>query len=801
MNGQMIWESMGLTHRTGIQNYDTRMFAQQGYSERLGFGEIWLSRDDYWHQYQDSPTQAHEFGQLEYGEGSFQSWDGAAVEWVLRSSHPPYDQSPDGMYQAHLPMELLQKRRYPGFMERTFFSKYMHVRDRLMVRGGGGVELLELINDVDVERPLTCYLFGMTNSPGEVRQDGPHAIQIVEHDNHGHLKYSMSVSLPITRCGFTQDYQQWERIRRKAGGLFPPEGSRLVSETGRIYFILELQVVLPPLQCLEITTGIRYVDRLDGELIPDHRPITNATELFEANRLDWEQFYETQMPQITCDQPEYAREIHYLFTVNRLNAMRARGIFRGQSIYCGKYLRGVVPTDSAGGAAAAGWLRGHLAEEAIQSIFDAQFKNGLVSQIGVAGGAHLAEGGFEHVRNPAETIPPPEKARSNAPITGLLAYDIYRRRGDERFIQALTLPLQKWIDWWFSSERDPDGDGLCDFIGNMESSLDDTLRTADGRVTAIELNVYLYATLIRLGELWQAQGDANQATQCRQRADRLKKQINALCWNEQDGFYYDLAGGKQTGVMTAAAFQTLATDIPDQHQVEALIRHLLNPNEFWTTMPASGVAKSALPNTRGSSLWDYWNMFNMTWFTLEGLWQRGYQHVAAKITWRMLRLTQWADEPMAPAVFNGRTGLMDGCAADHTFSCSTADFFMRYIAGLHPDSVSRKVAIAPWIGELQHLSITGVPYCDGIVSVAMVRESTGLVVRIKNQSTASMQVHLNPAWSTGLEVNGSQKVLGQEISLAAGAQAECRVQGTDAALLHDEWHEPWRVAKKLSLFE
>ena len=391
--------------------------------------------------------------------------------------------------------------------------------------------------------------------------------------------------------------------------------------------------------------------------------------------------------------------------------------------------------------------------------------------------------GFQHVTNPSETVPAPEKCCSNAPITGLMAYDVYRRRGDAAFMWDLTPRLQRWMDWWFTPERDMDGDGLCDFVGNMESSLDNSLRTDSGRVTAIELNAYLYGTLRLLSEQWRLHGEEKRAMACDVRADRLKAQINARCWNEETGFYFDLADGRQTRIKTSGAFQLLATDIPDARQVARLVEHILNPDEFWTMAPISGVSRDDLPDDpNGYPGWDFYNMFNMTWFSLSGLWRWGYQALAAKITWRLWRLIFWTDEPLAPGDFNGRTGLVESCSPDATFSVSLADFFLRYIAGLHPDAVAGEIQVAPWLGEIGKLNLTHIPYRDGSFSVAMRKEQGGLRMQVHNDSARPFNLRADPAWC---EQPPSLRLV------KPGESVELFLAGNDDVLLHDNWSPPW----------
>lgn len=79
--------------------------------------------------------------------------------------------------------------------------------------------------------------------------------------------------------------------------------------------------------------------------------------------------------------------------------------------------------------------------------------------------------------------------------------------------------------------------------------------------------------------------------------------INTLCWNEEDGFYYDLGYGEQIRRRHIGMFWTLLAGIvPPGHQAR-LLEHLMNTSAFWRTFPiASTPADSPDFHPEG----DYW---------------------------------------------------------------------------------------------------------------------------------------------------------------------------------------------------
>jgi hypothetical protein len=85
--------------------------------------------------------------------------------------------------------------------------------------------------------------------------------------------------------------------------------------------------------------------------------------------------------------------------------------------------------------------------------------------------------------------------------------------------------------------------------------------------------------------------------------DETKKAINEHCWNEEDGFYYDLGYGKQIIRMHIGMFWTLMAGIVPEERVENVIRHLTNPDKFWRTIPVSSYPADQKEYSKEGSYW------------------------------------------------------------------------------------------------------------------------------------------------------------------------------------------------------
>lgn len=85
--------------------------------------------------------------------------------------------------------------------------------------------------------------------------------------------------------------------------------------------------------------------------------------------------------------------------------------------------------------------------------------------------------------------------------------------------------------------------------------------------------------------------------------EQLKTDLNSLCWNESDSFYYDLGFGKQVIRRHIGMYWTLLGELVPEHRLEAFLSHLTNPDEFYRQTPLPALS-AADPDYVGWG--DYW---------------------------------------------------------------------------------------------------------------------------------------------------------------------------------------------------
>ncbi len=102
----------------------------------------------------------------------------------------------------------------------------------------------------------------------------------------------------------------------------------------------------------------------------------------------------------------------------------------------------------------------------------------------------------------------------------------------------------------------------------------------------IDFNAQMALAAFYLAELADIINDKESNYSYKKAYFSLKTKINALMWDERDGFYYDLdEHEKRLKVKTIASFWPLIAEIPNEARGERLIEHLVDPHEFGIENP------------------------------------------------------------------------------------------------------------------------------------------------------------------------------------------------------------------------
>jgi glycogen debranching enzyme len=217
---------------------------------------------------------------------------------------------------------------------------------------------------------------------------------------------------------------------------------------------------------------------------------------------------------------------------------------------------------------------------------------------------------------------------------------------------------------WLEHHRDPDGDGLISIIHPDESGLDDSpkydpvfgwmshylpgylwliersrrlrydsraiMDRYDEHVEDVLVNVFYALSLHALARLT---GD----DAYRQRARRTEEALTELCWDEERGLFWDLAGPghEPLKISTWSSLAPLALPSLDEGIARRLIEeHLLDPRRYRTRY---GIPSVSLQEPSFRAGWHHFRCWrgpswiNTVWLLVPALYRLGYSDDADRI--------------------------------------------------------------------------------------------------------------------------------------------------------------------------
>jgi hypothetical protein len=152
-------------------------------------------------------------------------------------------------------------------------------------------------------------------------------------------------------------------------------------------------------------------------------------------------------------------------------------------------------------------------------------------------------------------------------------------------IGSLNLPPEKQLDMFSTGYKDT-------VTGVWEKQ---------GRFIDFSAQMAMYA--IQLIEIANLIGNKTEVAEYEAFHDLVKNAINEKCWNEKDGFYYDLGFDEQIPRKHIGAYWTLLGRVVPDNLLERFLEKLTDPNEFYRTMPLPAISASD-PDFKGWG--DYW---------------------------------------------------------------------------------------------------------------------------------------------------------------------------------------------------
>jgi putative isomerase len=258
-----------------------------------------------------------------------------------------------------------------------------------------------------------------------------------------------------------------------------------------------------------------------------------------------------------------------------------------------------------------------MARDAVAAVFDGQRPDGCIPHQ------------LSPVKFSAVTQPP------------LLAFGVQQLAGsppDGEWVGRYYPKLARYLQWDFEHRVTPDPVAHW-FIDpdplsrSGESGMDNSPRfDAATRLYAVDFNAFLSMECAVMAEFATMLELPHEAVEWRRKHDELNRQMNALMWNEEAGFYFDYnpAAKAQTKVSAVSGFLPLLCGAANEHQVRRLVAHMENPKTFGTAVPLpSAVAGEGFANPH--DMWRGPMWVNTNWLVAHGLERVGRMVEASRL--------------------------------------------------------------------------------------------------------------------------------------------------------------------------
>jgi Trehalase len=251
----------------------------------------------------------------------------------------------------------------------------------------------------------------------------------------------------------------------------------------------------------------------------------------------------------------------------------------------------------------------------------------------------------------------------NPPLFAFAELELYGRSNDKARLAAVYPKLTRYFDFMVRRYRGDDGLFFSDALG---SGMDNIPRYPDGwqddhagiplhnlypevfdykglsadwnrQGRSVDLSAQMALFADQLATIAARLGDVDGAPRYERASREIGIAVNARCWNEDDGFYYDLGYGQQIRRKHIGMFWVMLAGIVPPARLNRMLAHLTDPAQFWRTIPvatwpADQVGFSPAGNYWMGSVWAPTN-----YMVIRGL-QRCGQHALAD---RLARRYYW----------------------------------------------------------------------------------------------------------------------------------------------------------------
>jgi len=291
-------------------------------------------------------------------------------------------------------------------------------------------------------------------------------------------------------------------------------------------------------------------------------------------------------------------------------------------------------------------------------------------------------------------------------------WQVHQLHPDEGFLAEVYEPLSRYLEY-MRTERDREGWHLYDVVDQGETGQEYQHRylAADPhaddwgpiQLKGVGETVYVYQMARCAARIARILRRAREADRWDGEADLIRTAIRDRAWDAVAEWFFDVVppDGRRSDVFAAVSLYPFMTDIAGPEHLGAIHRHLLNPDEFWTTWPvpaesASDPLFSPEAEWKGERRGCPWNGRNWpmaTCHVAEALARASemdpsLRRDAVTLIRRFVRMMSYDHDPARPNCYehyNPYTGVGSEYRGIDDYQHSwVVDLIIKYVAGLRP---------------------------------------------------------------------------------------------------------------------
>jgi hypothetical protein len=295
----------------------------------------------------------------------------------------------------------------------------------------------------------------------------------------------------------------------------------------------------------------------------------------------------------------------------------------------------------------------------------------------------------------------------NPPIFSWAELESFKITGDKSRFEMVLPVLEQYVAW-LNQEGDPTAPdwekngrkskntphGLY-WNTSLGSGQDNTPKPTDAGCGWVDMSCQMVMQYDNLAVMYRELGRPVMAKEAAAKAKAITDRINRWCWDETDGFYYDVSGdGTKFKKKTSCGFWPLIAGVASKEQAARMVAHLKDPKEFWrpNVFPTLAANEPEYKANGGYWLGAVWAPTNYA--IIKGLERAGYEAFAAEATSKYLTGMAEVFEKTGTVWENYAPESMEpGSPAKGDFvgwsGCGPIALLIENILGFRPDGVHK----------------------------------------------------------------------------------------------------------------